>query len=167
MWVERQGNPNASKPALKADVNIEKGILEQYGRVIEYSELKEKDVKNECKEGFQTKPMYFVLKSQLERFINTVIDVYSPIKVPNLIKKGWQTSEINLLQKKEDCLEVELCVEGTHFIPDKILRDDILFFFLIKTKNKEVLFVVVTDRDELSSDSDLKKSSESISPSLS
>ena len=124
-------------------IETEKNILKQYGKIIEYSELKEKHVENKFKEGFRTKPMYFVKKSQLKRFSTTVIDEYSPIKVPNSTKKEWQTSEVNLLQKKEDYLEVELCVEEFHFIPDKILKDDILFFFLIEKNN--MFFLIVED----------------------
>ena len=123
-------------------IETEKDILKQYGKIIEYSELKEEHVKNKLKEGFRIKSMYFIQKSQLERFRTTIIDVYSLIEVPNSTKKEWQTSEINLLKKKEDYLEVELCVEGLHFIPDKILKNDILFFFLTK---KDKFFLIIED----------------------
>ena len=124
-------------------VETEKKNLERYGKIIKYSELKEEHVENKFKEGFPTKPMYFVKKSQLGRFSTTIIAEYSPIEVPNSIKREWQTSEVNLLQKKENYLEVELCVEGLHFIPDKILKDDILFFFL--TEKSNVFFLIVED----------------------
>ena len=125
------------------DIKTEKHFLNQYGTVIDYSDLREDKVKVQTKMGYRLRPMYFIKESELEQFRNCIIDAHGKIVITNPKSMEYTTSELNFIKKYKDYLEVELCVEGTHFIPDNILKNDILFFYKINNVNN--FFIIIKD----------------------
>lgn len=123
------------------NIETEKELLKRYGRVVDYLDLKNDEIKTQVKEGHTVRPMYFIRESDLGKFSAIVHNEYSSFE---LSEEGFVgTSELNYIKKYENFMAVELCVEGMHFIPDKILKDNILFFYQIK--NIDHFFIVIKD----------------------
>ena len=116
-------------------IDSEKTTLKQYGQIVEFNDLKSKDVHD--------RPMYFIKESQIEDFSNHIINTQSQIDIPQNYLRRYDSSDVNCIKKDEGLLEVLLRVEGSHFIPDKILKDDILFFYKIHKGND--FFIIIKD----------------------
>ncbi len=126
---------------MKFSIEIEKNILNQYGKVINYSEFREDEIQNKLIEGFKYRLIYLIKESEIKQFTTSINNQDGTIQLTGSIQ--YRTSSIKLKKKIKNYLEVELCVQGTHFIPDKILKDDILFFF--KRYKNNTFFMIVKD----------------------
>ncbi len=123
----------------------EKEILKQHGTVIDYSEFQEDQIKHKPikGKGLIYRLMYLIKESEIENFTNNINNKYGAIQLTDPTE--YRTSEINFKRKHKNYLEVGLCVKGHHFIPDKILKNDILFFFNLKKHEENVFFIIVKD----------------------
>ena len=121
----------------------EKKLLKKYGRVIDYSELQEGEVKEQPIHGLRYRLIYLIKESEIENFTNSINNKYGTIQLTDPTE--YRTSEIDFKKKDKNYLEVGLCIKGHHFIPDKISRNDILFFFNLKNHEKNVFFIMVKD----------------------
>ena len=120
----------------------EREFLSRYGNTIDYPDLKEDKIQEKIKQGHRVRPMYLIKVSQLEKFRNGVIHEHGKI----VLHKNdllFNTLEVDFDEKYKDYLKVKLCVEETHFVPDKILKDDILFFYEIHSV--KYFFIIIKD----------------------
>ena len=117
---------------MKKSTENEKEFLKKYGAIINYLDLQEKEVKG---------LISLVKESEIEQFANYINNKDGKITLKGSTQYG--TADINFRGKYESYLKIELCVEGSHFIPYKILKDDILFFF--KRRKDNHFFMLVTD----------------------
>lgn len=120
----------------------EKQILDRYGKVIEFHDLKNSKIKEQIQtvsDGILIHPMHLVRESEIEVFRNHVINKSGAIHIP--MSKGYQIFPIDFIEKQSAYLEVLLHINGMHFIPDKILKDDILFFY----QQNNQLYAIVRD----------------------
>ena len=126
----------------KKSIANERNFLSQYGNTVDYLDLKEDSIQEKIKQGHKVRPMYLIKVSQLKEFRNGVIHEHGSIK---LHKKDllFNTLEVDFDKKYKNYLKVKLCIEGTHFVPDKILKDDILFFY--KIHRVEHFFIIIKD----------------------
>ena len=92
--------------------------------------MKEDRIQEKIKQGYRVHPIYLIKESQLKEFRNSVIHEHGSIK---LHKKDllFNTLEVDFDKKYKNYLKVKLCIEETHFVPDKILKNDIFFFYKI------------------------------------
>ena len=104
----------------------EKEFLKQHGKVIDYSELQEDEVKEQYIQGFKYRLMYLITESEIGNFTNDINNKYGTIQLTDPTE--YRTSEIDFKEKHRKYLKVEIFVEGHHLVPDNILRSDILFF---------------------------------------
>lgn len=114
---------------MKKSIENEKEFLKQYGKVIDYSQLQENEIREQPIQGLRYRLMYLIKESEIRNFTND-INKYGTIRFTYPTKYG--ISEIDFKKKYINYLEIALCVRRHHFIPDKILKDDILFFFNFK-----------------------------------
>ena len=123
--------------------NLEKVTkrLSENGSIIDYSELKAEGITETPIKGFRYRLLYLIKESEIEQFTNYINNKYNNIKLTDSEKHS--KSSINFKKKYKSHLEIELCVEGQHFIPDNLLRSDILFFF---KDQEDALFVIVKDK---------------------
>ena len=119
----------------------EKKLLRQHGKVIDYSEFQEDEIKEQYIQGLKYRLMYLIKEAEIKKFTTSINNKYGIIHLTD--SKIYSTSEINFKKKDKNYLEVGLCVKEHHFIPDKISKDDILFFFNLKHEQK--LFITVKD----------------------
>ncbi len=119
----------------------EKELLKLYGKVIDYSEFQEDEIKEQPIQGFTYRLMCLIKESEIGKFTTYINNQYGTILLRDSTQ--YRTSALNFKKKHKNYLEVELNVEEKHFVPDNILRDDILFFFNIKEENK--FFIVIKD----------------------
>ena len=124
------------------ELTNEKEFLGRYGNVVEYSNLKEDRVQKKIKRGHEVRPMYLIKISQLKEFRNGVIHEHGSI-ILHKKNLSFNTLEVDFEKRHEKYLEVKLCIEETHFIPDNILKEDILFFY--KIHGVEYYFIIIKD----------------------
>ena len=115
--------------------------LVKNGSIIDYSELKVEHIKEKPIRGIRYHLLYLIKESAIEQFTNYINNKYNNITLTD--SKKHSKSSINFKKKFKSHLEIELCVEGQHFIPDNLLRSDVLFFF---KDQKDDLFVIVKDK---------------------
>ena len=127
---------------MKKSIENEKEFLKQYGKVIDYSQLQENEIREQPIQGLRYRLMYLIKESEIRNFTKD-INKYGTIRFTDPTKYG--ISEIDFKKKYKNYLEIALCVRGHHFIPDKILKDDILFFFNFKKYENNIFFIIVKD----------------------
>ena len=123
-------------------INNEKLILEDYGEVIEFNNLKTSEVTEQVfnfPPGNRIHPMFLIRESKIKIFRNYVINTKGIIQIPVL--EHLYSYVTHLINKKNNYLEISLHIEGSHFVPDKIHKDDILFFYQIDNK----FFIIIKD----------------------
>ena len=124
------------------NVRDEKHILKSYGKIIEFNDLKNSDVTEQIVEGLSgnpIRPMFLVRESKIEIFRNHVVNNRGMIYIPELEPLGLYL--INLISKKSSDLEICLQMDDSHFVPDRIVKDDILFFY----QRDNQFFTIVKD----------------------
>ena len=119
----------------------EKELLRKHGKVIGYSEFQQDEIREQPIQGLMYRLMYLIKKAEIKQFTTFINNQYGTIKLTDSTK--YRTLNIDFKKKHINYLEVGLCVKGHHFIPDKILKDDILFFFNLKNENG--FFIIVKD----------------------
>ena len=121
-------------------INLE--ILKQYGKVIGYSELQGNEIKKVPISGHRFRLMYLVVESEIDQFVNFINNEDGTIHLTDSM--SYRYSEVDFKKIYSKYLEIKLCVKGNHFIPDKILRSDILFFF--KRSRNGDFFIIIKDK---------------------
>ena len=118
------------------NIDDKKCYLEKYGTIIEYDDLKCEYIKEEPFEGHKIRPLYFVMASRVEIFIERIQD-------PREEQFFKFRNKFDCVKKDENKIEGFLNVKNSYFIPDEILREDILFFYKLNGKDK--IFIVLKD----------------------
>lgn len=138
--VEQEDTKNAVRYKI---MNIEKEILKKYGDIVYYSELQKDQIKKYPISGREYHLMYIIKESEIERFTSSINNEDGLIRL-SARPMEYRTSCVDLKEKQENYLEVELCVKEQHFIPDRISKDDILFFF---KRNKNNSFYIMVKNE--------------------
>ena len=119
----------------------EKELLNRYGKIVNYSELQEDEIKERLVEGGRRYNLVsLITESELGEFTTYINNKYASITLTN--PTNYNPLSLHFEKKHKNYLEVELCVDNFHFVPDNLLRNDILFFFRDK---KGFFFVIVKD----------------------